>query len=120
MVGIRAWVAATAISGGVLLAMPAGSQAMPVGPMKVQTATDGGAIAVHYKKKKWKKYSYYRHRHRHYRRWAYCDPWYGCYPSRAYIWGYPGYGYGYPYGYPYGYGPGFYGGSGIGFSFHIH
>ena len=130
MISIKTLAAAAAISTGFAFAMPATSQAMPVGPIKVQSAYDGNIVDVNHKKwhkkhgkYKWREARRWRHHH-----WArYCDPWDGCYRRRHARFFYPDYDYydepyyGYGYGYPYGgyYGPGFYG-PGIGFSFRIH
>ncbi len=130
MINIKALAVAAAVSAGFALAMPATSQAMPVGPIKVQTAQDSNIESVVYRKYRrhhWR----WRESHRWYRGhyWAggYCDPWYGCYHRRHYVRYYHPYYYDpyyyddyYPYygGY---YGPGFYGpGIGIGFGFRIH
>jgi hypothetical protein len=58
---IKVLAVATAISAGVVLAMPAPSQAMPqAAPVKIDAANNGNLAQVHYRK--------YRHRHyyRHY------------------------------------------------------
>lgn len=123
MINIKTLAVATAISAGIAFAMPVASQAMPIGPVKIQTANDGNIVDVHYKNKKhWRKHQRESRRWRHSRRWArYCDPWDGCYRRRhARFYRYydePYYG---DYGYPYGgyYGPGFYG-PGIGLQFRI-
>ena len=127
MINMKTLAAAAAISVGFAFAMPATSQAMPVGPVKVQDQQNSHIVDVRHKKwhkrKKWRE----SRRWRHSRRFArYCDPWDGCYRrrhARFYrYWDEPYYGYGgYPYGgYPYGgyYGPGFYG-PGIGLHFRI-
>lgn len=131
MFNVKTLAAAAAISVGFALAAPATSQAMPAGPLKVQTSGDANVIDAHYKNKKhWRKRHKWRESRRwrhHNRRWArYCDPWDGCYRrrhARVYrYWDEPYYGYGDPYGYPYYggyYGPGFYG-PGIGLQFRIH
>src|SRR5262249_34892787 len=125
MISIKALAAAAAISTGFAFAVPATTQAMPVGPIKMQSVQDSTLVNVHYKKKKhWRKHHWREARRWRYHRWArYCDPWDGCYRRHAryyypYYYDEPYYGYGYPYygGY---YGPGFYG-PGIGFSFRIH
>jgi hypothetical protein len=131
MISIKTLAAAAAISAGFAFAIPATSQAMPVGPIKVQSVQHSNLVDVHYKKKKhWHK-KHGKHKWREARRWRhhrwarYCDPWDGCYRRRharlyyPYYYDEPYYGYGY--GYPYGgyYGPGFYG-PGIGFSFRFH
>jgi hypothetical protein len=124
MFNMKTLAAAAAISVGFAFAVPATSQAMPVGPVKIQTEQNKDISTVHYKKKKWRKHRWRESRRwRHGRRWArYCDPWDGCYRrrhARFYrYWDEPYYGYGgYPYGGYYG-GPGFYG-PGIGLHFRI-
>jgi hypothetical protein len=122
MLNMKSLAAAAAISVGFAFAMPATTQAMPVGPVKIQDAQNSHIVDVRHKRwhkrKKWRE----SRRWRHGRRWArYCDPWDGCYRrrhARFYRhWDEPYYGYG---GYPYGgyYGPGFYG-PGIGLHFRI-
>jgi hypothetical protein len=55
---IKVLAVATAISAGVVLAMPAPSQAMPqAAPVKIDAANNGNLAQVHYRK--------YRHRHYH-------------------------------------------------------
>lgn len=121
MLNIKTLALGAAIATGIAFAMPvATSQAMPVGPVKIQAAQDSNIIQTNHRKKKWRESRRWRgdgwregRRWRHNRRWArYCDPWDGCYRRRhARFYRYydePYYGYGgYPYGYPYGgYGPG--------------
>jgi hypothetical protein len=118
---IKSLLMAAAVSAGVALAMPTAGEAMPTAaPVKMQAATDGSLVQVHYKKKWRKKHWHRKHwrksrwhesrrwRHHHHRWARYCDPWDGCYP-------YGGYGYPYYGGF---YGPGFYG-PGIGLYFRI-
>ena len=60
MFSIKVLAVATAISAGVVLAMPAPSQAMPqAAPVKIDAANNANLAQVHYR---------YRHRHRHYHR----------------------------------------------------
>jgi hypothetical protein len=129
MINIKTLFMAAAVSGGLVLAMPTASQAMPTSaPVIRMNAVQNGNIVQAKHDKHWRRWS--RHdgrRWRHYRfaRSHYCDPWDGCYRHhrRFYSdWDDPYYGYGYPYE-PYygGYygGPGFYG-PGIGLEFRIH
>lgn len=59
MFSIKALAVATAVSAGVVLAMPAPSQAMPqAAPVKIVAANNGNLAQVHY---------IYRHHHRHHR-----------------------------------------------------
>ena len=61
MFSIKALALATAVSAGVVLAMPAPSQAMPqAAPVKIDVANDGNLAQVHYR---------YRHKHRHHHRY---------------------------------------------------
>ena len=60
MFSIKVLAVATAVSAGVVLAMPAPSQAMPqAAPVKIDAANNGNLAQVHYR---------YRHYHRHYYR----------------------------------------------------
>ena len=62
MFSIKVLAMATAVSAGVVLAMPAPSQAMPqAAPVKIDAANNGNLAQVHYKK--------YRHYHRYHRRY---------------------------------------------------
>jgi hypothetical protein len=123
VIKIKALLVAAAVSGGLALAMPATSQAMPVSaPIRMNTVPDGNIVQAHHhhKHKHWRRWREARRWH-HYRWARYCDPWEGCYRHhrRFYSdWDEPYYGY---YGYPYEpyYGPGFYG-PGIGFQFRIY
>jgi len=56
---IKVLAVAMAVSAGVVLAMPAPSQAMPqAAPVKIDAANNSNLAQVHYRK--------YRHYHRHY------------------------------------------------------
>jgi hypothetical protein len=56
---------ATALSAGVILAMPAPSQAMPqAAPVKIEAVSNGNLAQVHYRK--YRHRHYYRHYHSHY------------------------------------------------------
>jgi hypothetical protein len=95
---IKALAMATAVSAGVVFAMPVVSQAMPASsPVKIQTASDTNIVNVYYKKKNWKKWWAYHcattndwrcRRHYTYHRYRYYDydePYYGYYrPYRPY------------------------------------
>lgn len=96
MTHIKALIAATAISTGFALALPAVSEAMPAGPVNIQATSDSNVVNVHYKSKKWARYCRYHNNWRchHYRytyRYRYYDPYvydpypyYGYYPRRYY------------------------------------
>lgn len=59
MVSIKVLAVAAAVSAGVVLAMPAPSQAMPqAAPVKIDAATNGNLAQVYYR---------HRHHHRYYR-----------------------------------------------------
>ncbi|MGE0008184.1 MAG: hypothetical protein AB7S92_21705 [Parvibaculaceae bacterium] len=96
MFSIKALAMATAVSAGVVFAMPVASQAMPQSaPVKVDTAKSGNVVDVRHRKwhkRKWRharycRYDdddwrcYRRHRHaRYYHRYRYYDePYYGYY-----------------------------------------
>ena len=126
MFNIKALAVASAVAVGAAFVMPATSQAMPVGPVKAQTAQDGNFVLANHKKKKWRKHKRSRGEkwrwrearhwrgdrsryHRKWRRYRYYDPYYY---DPYYYGGYYGPGYGY-------YGPGYWGRPGIGFQFRI-
>lgn len=116
MLKIKALMVATALAAVTVFAMPAAAQAMPVAPVKMQTAQDGNLVQVKHKKnwrrdhrrwrgdrsrwrnERWRESRNWR-RHRYYDRYYYDPYYYG-----------PGYGY---------YGPGYWGGPGIGLQFRI-
>ncbi|MGE0238827.1 MAG: hypothetical protein AB7F09_03690 [Parvibaculaceae bacterium] len=96
MFSIKTLAMATAVSAGVVFAMPTASQAMPQSaPVKVDTAKNGNIVDVRHRKwhkgKKWARYCRYsddrrcykrRHYSRHYRyRYydRYDEPYYGYY-----------------------------------------
>lgn len=98
MFSIKALAMATAVSAGVVFAMPVASQAMPASsPVKIHTVKDGNIVDVRNKKrsKRWARYCRYaddsrcykRHRHARYRYRSYDDryyePYYG-YERRRY------------------------------------
>ena len=59
VLSIKALALATAVSAGVVFAMPVSSQAMPVSsPVKMQSVDDGNIVNVYYKKhwKRWARY----------------------------------------------------------------
>lgn len=94
VLSIKTLAMATAISAGVVFAMPVASQAMPQSsPVKVDTIKNGNIVDAHYyKKRKWARYCRYHDNWRCYRRhrvaryrYYYNEPYYGYYP--------------YPYGY---------------------
>lgn len=103
MFNIKALAMATAVSAGVVLAMPAASQAMPASsPVKIQTANDGNIVNVRHKKnwKRWARYCRYaddwrcykRYRYsRHYHRYRYYEPYYYNEPYYGYYRPYPPY-----------------------------
>ena len=97
MFDIKALAIATSVSAGVVLAMPAASQAMPkTAPVKVDTVKNGNIVDVrHRSSKKWARYCrrnwdddrcHHRKRHAKYYRYRYYDePYYGYYrPYRPY------------------------------------
>ena len=104
MLNIKTLALATAVSAGVVLAMPAASQAMPASqPVKIQTA-DSNVVSVAYKNKwkRWARYCRYnyddwrchkRHytRYYRYRYYDYDEPYYGYYRPYHRHWG-PGIG----------------------------
>ena len=69
MFSIKVLAVATVVSAGVVLAMPAPSQAMPqAAPVKIDTANNGNVAQVHYRKYRHRHYHrYHRHYHRYYR-----------------------------------------------------
>src|SRR5262245_51485269 len=95
MFRIKALAMATAVSAGVLLAMPVASQAMPQSaPVKVDSATNNNIVNVRHRTKKWARYCRYnmgdrRCNHRMYGRYYpyryryYNEPYYGYYRSRG-------------------------------------
>jgi hypothetical protein len=97
MLNIKALAMATAVSAGVVFAMPVISEAMPVtSPVKIQTAGDSNIVTVKNKKKKWDNW-WARHcaisndvkcrrtYTGHYRYRTYDEPYYGYYrPYRRY------------------------------------
>ncbi len=125
MFNIQALAVASALAVGTAFVMPATSQAMPVGPVKAQTAQDGNFVFANHKKKwrrehrrwrgerRWRESRRWRgdrwNHHRKWRRHRYYDPYYY---DPYYYGGYYGPGYGY-------YGPGYWGGPGIGLQFRI-
>ena len=102
MFNLKALAVATAVSAGVVFAMPVASQAMPVSaPVKVDTATNNNIVNVRHRTRKWARYCRYhmgdsrcnhgrlytRHyRHRYYDEpyYGYDEPYYGSYRSRRY------------------------------------
>ena len=95
MTHIKALIAATAISTGFALALPAVSEAMPAGPVKIQATSDSNIVNVTHKKKwskKWARYCRYhddwrcyRYRHARIYRYRYYDPYvYDPYPYYGY------------------------------------
>ena len=100
MFNIKALAMATAVSAGVVFAMPVTSQAMPVtSPVKIQTAGDSNIVNVNHKKKSknwwawhcahsndWRCYNNKRQRYTYrYRSYDYDEPYYGYYrPYRPY------------------------------------
>jgi hypothetical protein len=101
---IKALAMATAVSAGVVFAMPVASQAMPASsPVKVQTSNDSNIVDVRYKKRwnRWARYCAYnyddwrchrRHYTRYYRYRYYDDePYYGYYRPYRHHYG-PGVG----------------------------
>ena len=93
MTHIKALIAATAISTGLALALPAVSEAMPAGPVQIQATGESNIVNVAYKKKwsarKWARYcrthdDWRCHRHYTYRYRTY-DPYvYDPYPYYGY------------------------------------
>jgi len=87
---IKALAMATAVSAGVIFAMPVASQAMPASsPVKIQTANDSNIVDVRYRKRwSWARYCAYHNDwrcQRHYTyRYRYYQPYYGYYPYRPY------------------------------------
>jgi hypothetical protein len=97
---IKALAVATAVTAGVVLAMPATSQAMPqAAPVKIDAAKNSNLTQVYYRYCRYHR-CYYRH---HYVRRYYRH--YGYYPYRYRYYGYYPYHYRYYGYYPY-YGPG--------------
>jgi hypothetical protein len=101
VLNIKTLAMATAVSAGVVFAMPVSSQAMPVSsPVKIQTVNDGNIVNVNHKKhwKRWARYCRYhpgnwRCQSRHYARYryyynepyyGYYEPYYGYYRPRYY------------------------------------
>ena len=93
MFNLKALAVATAVSAGVVLAMPVASQAMPQSaPVKVDTATNNNIVNVRHTTRKWARYCRYhmgdsRCNHgrvygRYYRHRYYDEPYYGSYPYR--------------------------------------
>jgi hypothetical protein len=87
---IKALAVATAVSAGVVFAMPVASQAMPQStPVKVDTATNSNIVNVRHKSKRWARYCRYNmdsrrcnHRRpyaRSYRYRDYDEPYYSYY-----------------------------------------
>src|SRR5262245_55454292 len=110
MFSIKALAIATAVSAGVVLAMPVASQAMPQSaPVKVTTATSNNIVNVRHRTRKWARYCRYhtgdyRCNHgrvysRYYRYGYYDEPYYTYYDE-------PYYGYYRPYYEPRYYRPG--------------
>ena len=65
MFSIKALAVATAISAGVVLAMPAPSQAMPqAAPVKIDVANNGNLAQIRYRHRH--HHRYHRHHHWHY------------------------------------------------------
>lgn len=107
MFNIKTLAMATAVSAGVVFAMPVASQAMPVSsPVKIQTSKDSNVVDVRYKKRwnRWARYCAYNYddwrcHRRHYTRYygyryyGYDEPYYGYYRPyyRDRYWG-PGVG----------------------------
>lgn len=66
MFSIKVLAVATAVSVGVVLAMPAPSQALPqAAPVKIDAANNGNVTQIHYRTYR-HHHRYYRHYHRHY------------------------------------------------------
>jgi len=100
MFSIKALAVATAVSAGVVLAMPVASQAMPQSaPVKVDTATNNNIVNVRHTTRKWARYCryhmgdsrcnhgrvygrYYRHRYYDEPYYGYDEPYYGSYRPR--------------------------------------
>jgi hypothetical protein len=99
VLNIKTLAMATAVSAGVVFAMPAVSQAMPqTAPVKVDTATNGNVVNVNHRKwhkQRWSWARYCRYndddprcyrRHRHARNYLYYDydddPYYGYWRPR--------------------------------------
>jgi hypothetical protein len=95
VLSIKTLAMATAVSAGVVFAMPVSSQAMPMSsPVKIQAVNDGNIVTVNHKKH-WKKWAWYCRHHddwrcyRHHRRYAryrlyYDEPYYGYYEPYYY------------------------------------
>ena len=89
MLSIKTLAMATAVSAGIVFAMPVSIQAMPVSsPVKVQPANDGNIVTVNHRKhwKRWVRYCRYHDDWRCYRhhrvvryRYLYDEPYYGYY-----------------------------------------
>ena len=93
MLSIKTLAMATALSAGVVFAMPVSSQAMPVSsPVKVHAVNDGNIVNVNHRKhwKRWVRYCGYndwrcrRHHHYAYRYYYYEEPYYGYYEPYYY------------------------------------
>lgn len=104
MFSIKALAVVTAVSAGVVFAMPVASQAMPQSaPVKVDTATNSNIVNVRHNTRRWARYCRYNmddYRCNHGRRYSRYNR-YRYYDDRYY-----GNGYGYGNGY---YGDGYYG-----------
>ena len=112
VLSIKTLAMATAISAGVVFAMPVSSQAMPVSsPAKIQAVNDGNIVNVNHRRH-WSRWAWYCRHHNDWR--CYGHHHYARY--RYHYYDEPYYGYYQPYGYyrPYYYRPG------IGLYFGIH